>query len=116
MAHLFKTDRLTILEAADPVANKDGTINLTVTLEGIGKIPFTASQDDTEAHGLWLHAEALRGTFGAIQAYERPDVSVNDLQEELNKLMPDVLLGLATPEEQELARLIRIQIKEMTKT
>ncbi|WYW04297.1 tail fiber protein [Pseudomonas phage vB_PpuP-Kompost-2] len=114
MTHLFKTEHFTILEVTDPVATKDGMINLTVTFEGLGKFPFTASQDDTEIHGLWLHGEALRGTFGPVAEYERPLPTLQDLQEELDKILPDVYLGLATSEEVELAKLLRIQIKAMT--
>lgn len=45
-------------------------IDLWVTFEGIGEVPFTASPNDSEAHGREIHERALSGEFGAIGAAE----------------------------------------------
>lgn len=114
MDHIFKTETITILEAAEPAFTEDGCVNLMVVIEGIGRVPFTASPDDTEIHGKWLHGEAIRGSFGAIAPYERPLPTVEDLQEELDKIWPDIVLGLADEATVELARNLRKQIKVMS--
>ncbi len=41
-------------------------ILLTVDFEGLGPIPFSATPDDTEAHGRDLYARALAGEFGPV--------------------------------------------------
>jgi hypothetical protein len=78
------------------------------------EIPFAAHADDPMEHGQWLYKEALAGTFGEITPYERPLPNAFDLQLELDKLMTDITLGLATEEELDLARNLRKQIKVMT--
>lgn len=50
-------------------------INLTVEFENLGSLPFTAKQDDSEAHGRELFARAAAGEFGAVAAYVAPPVS-----------------------------------------
>lgn len=76
--------------------------------------PFHATPVDVELHGKWLYEQAKAGAFGAPAAYERPLPTVEDLQAELDKLMPDVILGLATEDELALAKNLRIQIKAMS--
>lgn len=104
---------LTLLSLAGAQwANREQTlINVTATFEALGDIPFTASANDVEPHGrdIFKHLVA-----GAVSPWERPEVTPEDLQAELDKLMPDVLLGIATPEEISLAKSLRLQIKEMT--
>ncbi|QYW06622.1 hypothetical protein uav_091 [Pseudomonas phage UAVern] len=77
------------------------------------EIPFSAHHEDPMEHGQWLYNEAIAGTFGDIAPYERPLPTAGDLQMELDKLMTDITLGLATPEELDLARNLRKQIKVM---
>lgn len=93
-------------------ANVDKTaINVMANFEETGVIPFTASKDDSQAHGVAIF-EYLSGL--AVAPYERPEVTVEDLQKELDKIWPDVVLGIATEEEISLAKALRIQIKAMS--
>lgn len=94
--------------------DKNGTINLKVKMSHLDvEVPFCATPDDFYEHGRWLYEEAKLGTFGVIAEYERPLPTAYDLQVELDKLMVDVTLGLATDEEVSLARTLRKQIKVM---
>ena len=86
-----------LLAAKDPVwGNREQTyINCTVTLQGVifespTEVPFTAAPWDTMQHGrdLFEHFK------DSAAPYERPEVTVEDLQQDLDKLMPDILLGL----------------------
>lgn len=52
--------------------NAHGTVDMEIDHPAYGWIPFTASPDDTEAHGRELHADALAGTLGAIAAADPP--------------------------------------------
>jgi hypothetical protein len=107
---------LRVVSAKNPMwANKAHTvINMLVTVEEpdgkIVEVPFAASPDDNLPHGRALFDW---GKSLSVQPWERPDVTSADLQVELDKLLPDVMLGLASPEEVELAKLLRIQIKAM---
>jgi hypothetical protein len=93
---------------------KDGKIDMIVRMSHIDQdIPFAACPFDVMPYGPWLHEQALAGAFGDIIPYERPLPTVEDLQEELDKIMPDIILGLATEEELQLARALRVQIKAM---
>ncbi|WP_085589369.1 hypothetical protein [Pseudomonas sp. B14(2017)] len=115
MEPLFKGSHLAVLRASAPVRTKDGTgIDLKVYFENLGEVPFTAHPKDTMDHGRWLYEQANAGAFGPVADYERPDVTVDDLQADLDKLMPDVILGLATDDELSLAKNLRRTIKEMT--
>lgn len=92
----------------------NGVVNMTVKMSHIGEeIPFTAAAHDPLEHGRWLHDQAISGAFGAIEEYDRPLPTVHDLQLELDKLMTDVTLGLASDDELALARNLRKQIKVM---
>lgn len=42
-------------------------IDMTLDLEGVGEIPFTARPDDIEPHGRQLFADAVAGEFGPIK-------------------------------------------------
>lgn len=81
-------------------------------LPGI-KVPFHALSSDTEEHGRWLYKQAKAGKLGEVAPYERPLPTKEDLQAELDKLWPDVVLGIATDDELSLAKALRIQIKAM---
>ena len=104
---------LTLLSLAGAQwADREQTrINVTASFETLGDVPFTASPNDVEAHGRDIFKYLADGPVGP---WERPEVTPEDLQAELDKLMPDVLLGLATPEEMSLAKSLRLKIKEMT--
>lgn len=94
---------------------KDGSVNLTIRMSHLDMdIPFCAQPHDIHEHGRWLFEQALKGTFGEISEYERPLPTVFDLQEELDKIWPDVVLGIATEEELSLAKDLRLQIKAMS--
>ena len=116
---LFDKDFETCVESVtDPAYDKQGNVQMQVQfthIRELGAVPFLATPYDSVEYGRWLHAEALKGSFGTIAAYQRPDVTVEDLQSELDAIWPDVVLGIATPEELDRARLLRTQIKEMTK-
>lgn len=94
---------------------KDGCVNMTIKMEHWpDEIPFAASPQDVMEHGRWLHEQALSGAFGEIAEWQKPLPTVQDLQEELDKIWPDVVLGIATEEELSLAKNLRIQIKAMS--
>ncbi|QLI47594.1 tail fiber assembly chaperone [Pseudomonas phage vB_PsyP_3MF5] len=109
---------VTLLAVKDPVwANREKTlITCTVTLDGGGffdkptEVPFTADPNDVMEHGRQLFEE-LKGSAGE---WVRPDVTVTDLQEELDKIWPDIVLGIADEATVELARNLRKQIKVMS--
>jgi hypothetical protein len=63
-----------IISAKNPVyASADGTlIDLIVTFDGIGEVPFTASGSDMEAHGRSLFVRASAGEFGSIGIFVAP--------------------------------------------
>lgn len=93
----------------------DGSVTMDVLFAHVGTvIPFAANPTDEHEHGKWLYEEALKGTFGDIAEYDRPLPTVHDLQVELDKLMPDIILGLADESEISLAKALRIQIKAMS--
>ncbi|ANU79115.1 hypothetical protein Andromeda_40 [Pseudomonas phage Andromeda] len=95
-------------------ANREHTrLSCVATFSPGQVVPFGASLTDPEPHGRAIYDHILAGLAGKIAEYERPAVTKEDLQAELDKILPDVMLGLATPEEIELARNLRIQIKAM---
>jgi hypothetical protein len=104
-----------IISVKDVKNTKSSTYDMTVEFEHLPgtPVPFHATSDDTEEHGRWLFTEADKGTFGKAAEYERPLPTVEDLQSELDKLWPDVVLGIATEEELSLAKALRLQIKAM---
>ncbi|NMZ63428.1 hypothetical protein HBN99_03720 [Pseudomonas oryzihabitans] len=108
---------VTILGVKDPVwgNREESFINCVITITGLmftepNEVPFTANPLDEMQHGRDLF-EHLKDTAAP---YERRDVTVADLQADLDALMPDILLGLATEEEISLARTLRTQIKAMS--
>ena len=108
---------LTILSVKDPAwgTRENSFINCTITVTGLmftepTEVPFTANPLDEMQHGRDLF-EFLKDT---AEPYERRDVTVADLQADLDALMQDILLGLATEEEISLARTLRLQIKAMS--
>lgn len=51
-------------------------INCTVDFEAIGAVPFTAAQDDVEAHSREIFARCSSGEFGEVGAYVAPPAPV----------------------------------------
>ncbi|CUR50723.1 hypothetical protein SHL_00033 [Pseudomonas phage shl2] len=109
---------VTLMDAKDPVwANREkNLITCTVTLDGGGyfdkptEVQFTADPNDVMEHGRQLFEE-LKGSAGE---WVRPDVTVEDLQAEFDKIWPDVMLGLADQATIDLAKNLRVQIKAMS--
>lgn len=61
------------------------SINLLVTLEGHGEVPFTARADDVEQHGRDLFLAASSGALGAVAEYLAPVKSPEQLKLELTR-------------------------------
>lgn len=57
-----------VVSARNPEYTPHG-IELLVTFEGLGEVPFHATPTDTEPHGRDIFSRALNGEFGAIAAY-----------------------------------------------
>lgn len=106
---------IVVQEVSNPVHHGDGSITMDVLFAHVGVVvPFAAHPDDEFEHGRWLYEEALKGAFGEVAEWDRPLPTVYDLQVELDKLLPDVMLGIATEEEVSLAKALRLQIKAMS--
>lgn len=113
----FEQDGLTIEGVHSPRWSNRERIQIDCTLvtKEFGEIPFTACPFDAfMKHPPLIFEHLAQGNSGPIGDWQRPDVQKEDLQDELDKLMPDILLNLASPEETELATLLRKQIKEMS--
>jgi len=114
-AHKENNSTVKVLSVSNVRHDRDGTFLMDVLFEHIGVVvPFLAAAHDDQDYGRDLHARAAAGEFGDIGEYDRPMPTVADLQAELDKLWPDVVLGLASDEELELAKLLRKQIKVMS--
>jgi len=51
-------------------ANQENdSVNCEVTFVGIGEVPFSASNNDTEAHGVDIFTRCVAGDFGAIAPF-----------------------------------------------
>ncbi|UGL61144.1 putative tail fiber assembly protein [Pseudomonas phage Eisa9] len=96
---------------SDPVWADAGhtIINCTLSTEQFGDIPFTATTYDSMVYGPLLF-DMLKDTAAD---YVRPDVTIEDLQEQFDKIWPDVVLGLADQATIDLATNLRRQIKVM---
>lgn len=57
--------------AANPVWGdaEHSCIDLNVTFEGLGTVPFAASKNDPMSHGPEIYARAVNGDFGTIAEY-----------------------------------------------
>ena len=75
---------MNIISAKNPRwLNADSTeIELLVTFEHCGEVPFTASPNDPEEHGRVIFAKAAAGHYGAVAPYVAP-VPVPPTPEEL---------------------------------
>jgi hypothetical protein len=116
VAHAAFDNAIKVLSVSNVKHHRDNSISMDVLFEHMSGtvVPFVAHPDDIEVHGRWLYEEALKGAFGEVAEYDRPLPTTQDLQEELDKLMPDVVLGIATEEEISLAKALRLQIKAMS--
>lgn len=61
-----------IISAHSPQCTASGGIELVVTFEEIGEIPFHATMHDTESHGRELYTRAMQGEFGSVAPYAPP--------------------------------------------
>jgi len=85
-------------------------------MEGYAEtMPFTACPWDTFGpHCPEIFEYLAQGNAGPVAEWQRPDVTPHDLQVELDAIWPDIVLGIATPEQIDLAQNLRKQIKAMT--
>lgn len=61
---------MNIITAKEATYNEDGTINCLVHAESFDDfMPFTASPDDTEAHGRQLYADLKAGKYGDVKPF-----------------------------------------------
>ena len=66
-----------IISARNPQHNADGSLDLWVTFEEIGEVPFTAVQGESGNSGL-LYARAMAREFGDVAPYAAPVVPLAD--------------------------------------
>lgn len=57
----------------NPKYNADGTIDIDVNHPVLGWIPFTASPNDSESHGLLIYQAALSGAYGEVAPYVKSE-------------------------------------------
>lgn len=67
----------------NPKYNADGTIDVEVNHPVYGWIPFTASPNDSESHGLLIYQAALAGMYGEIAPYVKSEAEY--ISEALNE-------------------------------
>lgn len=68
--------------ASQPRHNSVGGIDLLVTFDELGEVPFTASPDDSEPHGREIYARCIAGDFGYIAPYVAPQKSARQIRDE----------------------------------
>ncbi len=62
-----------ISNVRNPQYNRVGTVDVLVTVEGIGEVPFTATPHDPELHGREIYSNAIAGMYGEIKPYTKLD-------------------------------------------
>lgn len=63
------------LTVRNPTYNDRGTIDVLVVFPWLDQeVPFTATPDDSEAHGRELYVRAISGEFGPVAPYVAPPV------------------------------------------
>lgn len=100
-----------IIAAKNPQwANTEKTqIDLLVTFETLGEVPFTASANDSEDYGRSLFSRAMAGEFGAITDYpvEREAAKVRGFRDsklfELDSIVSNPIRWASFTEEQKQA-------------
>ena len=73
---------MNITNARNPKFSSANTVNLEIEHPQYGWLPFTASPDDTEAHGRDLFARAIAGEFGSVVEYVAPVKSPEQIRVE----------------------------------
>ena len=68
-----------IISAHSPQRTANGGIDLMVTFEGIGEVPFHATPHDSEVHGRELYTRAMLGEFGPVVPYQAPTIPLTQL-------------------------------------
>lgn len=110
---------LTVLDIQNPRWSSREKIQIDVDLtvkfpDGrVETFPFTSCPWDTfgdHCPAIFEHAAQMPN----VAEWQRPDVTVEDLQADFDKIWPDVLLGLADEKTIELAKNLRVQIKAMS--
>jgi len=56
-----------MIQARNLKLNKNGTIDLEFNHHIFGWIPFTASKNDCEPHGVEIYQRAINGDYGEIK-------------------------------------------------
>jgi hypothetical protein len=85
-----------IIFAKNPVySSADGSsIDLIVTFDTIGEVPYTASSNDTEPVSLELYAKAAAGNYGSVGQYISRPVpaapTITELQAQLAALSAQI--------------------------
>jgi len=70
-----------MMETRNPRLNQNGTIDCEINHPDYGWIPFTASPDDVEEHGLAIYSELISGKSGSIaEAPPPPEPSEEELK------------------------------------
>ena len=65
---------IVIAEVRNPVYTKSGSIFCEIKCAGSETwLPFTATENDTEAHGRQLFTDLTTGVYGEIKPYEEPE-------------------------------------------
>jgi hypothetical protein len=71
---------MNILSVKNPRFNAGGTIDMEIEIAVGEFIPFTASADDVEPHGVELYGLAVAGEFGVVAA--APTISIDQYKAE----------------------------------
>jgi len=79
--------------AHSPSFDATGGIQLFVTFEGLGEVPFGASPNDAEAHGREIYARALAGEYGEVAPYVAPPEIPPSRQELVNNIIVTTISG-----------------------
>lgn len=75
----------------NPKYNADGTIDVEVNHPVYGWIPFTASPNDTDSHGLLIYQAALNGAYGEVQPYVKSEAEyISEALSERNRRISDI--------------------------
>lgn len=115
MAKVNKTwGGVEVISASAPRQGSGEFITLNVRFGHFDEeIEFTASPTDGMEYGRELYALAKAGKLGKVKPYVEPPKPLWMYKKELEPLMMDITLGIATEEEIALARELRLKIKEL---
>jgi hypothetical protein len=77
-----------MITAHTPRYNANGSITLLATFPWLSEeVPFSASPNDSEAHGRELYQRAMNGEFGPIAPYVAPHVEPVDVKAQLTAVV-----------------------------